>query len=286
MKRYITISVLLSFTALSAFGWGRQGHATVARIAEDHLTKTTKQCIDEILGGEHITQYASYGDDMKSALLYDYGYDFTDGNPRRGAYPHTFEVDAKTFRPTQDVYDNGRYVKNCIYFIKKYSEELKDWRHLSDSTRFVELVYMVHWFGDMHCPMHIRYYPVDMNIGHLNVIFAGEPLDFHHFWDSEALITKYPWSFSDLAYLFDTYSPEQIAAVIAGTPDDWGEDSARASWPMHQVKEGTKITGRWFTKNLPLVKSQIANAGYRLAHQLNMIFDAKYAKKYDRSLGK
>lgn len=283
MKTTTLTSLLLALCCVfstDAAGWGRQGHATVACIAEDHLTKTTKKCIDEILGGESIIQYASYADDMKKGIQIDYGYDFTDGSKRVSSYPHTFEVNAETFRPTQGVYDDGRYVKNCIYFIDKYAEELKNWREMSDSARFVELVHIVHWLGDMHCPMHIRYYPVDMNIGHIQVKWAGEMVDFHHFWDVEALVVKYPWSYSDIARLFDTYSKDEIKEIIKGTPDDWGEDSARASWPMHKIKEGKKITGVWLTEQSPLVKSQIAKAGYRLAHELNMIFDKNYAKRY------
>lgn len=282
MKK-IFIPILLILTAsLTAAGWGRAGHACVARIAENHLTETTKKCLDEILGGDRIVQYASYADDMKSAIKIDYGYDFIDGSPRVNSYPHTFEVDAKTLRPTQGVCDNGRYVKNCIYFIKEYSGQLKDWRHMADSARFVELVHMVHWLGDMHCPMHIRYYPIDMNIGHITVYRGKQALDFHHFWDDEAVSIKFPWSFSDLAYLFDTYTEEEIAAIIKGTPDDWGEDAARCSWPMHQIQDGTRLSGQWIVSILPLVKSQLAKGGYRLAHQLNMIFDARYAKNYGK----
>ena len=32
----------------------------------------------------------------------------------------------------------------------------------------------------------------------------------------------------------------------------------------------------------PLAQSQVRNAGFRLAHLLNMTFDPKYARKYNR----
>ena len=47
--------LLLLFAGLlntgSVFGWGREGHETIAKIAERNLTKRAKKRIEKYLGG-------------------------------------------------------------------------------------------------------------------------------------------------------------------------------------------------------------------------------------------
>ena len=264
----------------AAYGWGRKGHATIARIAEMHLTKTTQKKIAEIMHGEPISGYASYADDFKSKLLVDMGFDPIGGeDPRVNTLPHTFEANMD-FEPFRGINDNGRYVKNCIHFIEQYAEDLKDYKALDDSTAFTELVLIVHFVGDMHCPEHIRYYPEDMTIGKYNVTFRKEEIRYHTLWDSVIIENRYPWSFGDLAYLFDSASKDEIAGIVQGGPYDWGRDIAECCWPVHSVKPGDVLDNDWYNSVLPLMQSQIRKAGYRLAKELNMIFDPAYARKH------
>ena len=253
MKRTIIIACCLLMMCGTAQGWGRKGHATIARIAEMHLTKTTQKRIAEIMHGEPISGYASYA-------------------------PHTFEANMD-FEPFRGINDNGRYVKNCIHFIEKYAQDLKHYKELDDSTAFTELVLLVHFVGDMHCPEHIRYNPEDMTIGYYKVNFRGEDIRYHTIWDDMIIEIKHPWSFSDLAHMFDSASKEEIAEITKGGPYDWGRDVARCCWVTHQVKPGDVLTMDWYYDQLPLMRSQLRKAGYRLAKELNMIFDPAYARK-------
>lgn len=278
-KRLLLVLACALLCCSGAYGWGRYGHATIARIAESHLTKTTQKRIAEIMHGEHITGYASYADSHKASLLVDMGFDPVGEDPRVNTLPHTFEANMD-FEPFRGINDNGRYVKNCIHFIEKYAEDLKDYKALDDSTAFTELVLLVHFVGDMHCPGHIRYYPEDMTICKYNVFFRKEEIRYHTLWDSTLLELQHPWSFGDLAFLLDSSSEKEIAETVQGGPYDWGRDVARCSWPAHAVKPGDKLTMDWYYSMLPLLKSQIRKAGYRLAKELNMIFDPAYARKH------
>ena len=262
----------------TAAGWGRKGHATIARIAENHLTKTTKKKIAGIMHGEPISGYASYADDHKARLLVDMGFDPVGGEPRINTLPHTFEANMD-FEPFRGINDGGRYVKNCIHFIEQYASDLKD-KALDDSTAFTELVLLVHFVGDMHCPEHIRYNPDDMTIGYYKVNFRKEDIRYHTIWDDMIIEIKHPWSFSDLAYMFDSCSEDEIAEIVKGGPYDWGRDIAKCCWVTHQVKPGDVLTMDWYYDQLPLMRSQLRKAGYRLAKELNMIFDPAYARKH------
>lgn len=282
MKRILSAAVCLVLACSSASAWGRYGHATIAKIAENHLTAASKAAISEILDGESIVLYASYADENKGKMFIDLGCEPTSpGDKRFMNHPHTFEANMD-FEPFHGILDGGRYVKNCIHFVEEYAADLKDWKNLPDSLRWHELVLLVHFVGDMHCPEHIRYNPEDMTIGYYNVIYKGVETRYHTIWDDLYLTTKYPWSIGDLAMLFDSASEEQIAEIVKGGPYDWGRDVAKCCWPVHQIKPGETL-GKQFNKDMaPLLKSQIRKAGYRLAHELNMTFDAKYAKKHNK----
>ena len=57
------------------FGWGREGHETIAKIAERNLTKRAKKRIEKYLGGHSIVYYAKWMDEYRKAPEYA----FTDG---------------------------------------------------------------------------------------------------------------------------------------------------------------------------------------------------------------
>ena len=279
MKKTLILAACIMLCCGTAMGWGRKGHATIARIAEMHLTKTTQKKIAEIMRGEPVSGYASYADEHKGKLLVDFGFEPTDGSKRINTLPHTFEANMD-FEPFRGVNDNGRYVKNCIHFIEQYAEDLRNYKALDDSTAFTELVLLVHFVGDMHCPEHIRYNPGDMTIGYYDVTFRKEPIRYHTLWDSLIIEQTNPWSFGDLAYMFDSATPAEIDEIVAGGPYDWGRDVAKCCWPVHQVKPGDALTMDWYYEQQPLMRSQIRKAGYRLAKELNMIFDPAYARKH------
>lgn len=271
MKRLFTLMLVAVVAVGSVSAWGRLGHATVAKIAENHLTKKAKKQITEYLHGESIVKWASYADDSKPELLVDLGFEPTN-TKRLITYPHTFEANSDC-TPYCDIRKGDVYVKNCIYYIEKMAEELKNnAAEMSDSVRVASIALIVHFVGDMHCPEHIRY-PEDQTIGYYPVYFGKEKIRYHTLWDTPIIATRHPWGFSDTAALLDTYNKEQIASVTAGTPYDWGYDSAKASKKVHEVKEGAQLDKRlYMNEYTPLAESQIRKAGYRLAALLNDIF--------------
>ena len=61
--------LLLLFAGLlntgSVFGWGREGHETIAKIAERNLTKKAKKRIEKYLGGHSIVYFAKWMDEYR-----------------------------------------------------------------------------------------------------------------------------------------------------------------------------------------------------------------------------
>ena len=51
MKRFLLTLLCAVVLTTPAFGWGRLGHTTIAKVAEDHLTPKAKRQIDKYLDG-------------------------------------------------------------------------------------------------------------------------------------------------------------------------------------------------------------------------------------------
>lgn len=187
MKRPILLLALAATLCATQnlFAWGRLGHATVARIAEEHLTKKARANLDKWLDGESIVYYASWLDDYKPQMLVDLGYDPAKGD-RMHQLPHTFSVDAEgEVVPGNRWPGTDKYLANCLYYIEESADMLKNRiRELDDSTRLARIQLIVHCVGDMHCPAHIRY-PGNTTIGYYKVDYFGREMRYHTIWDSE-----------------------------------------------------------------------------------------------------
>ncbi len=75
-----------------------------------------------------------------------------------------------------------------------------------------------------------------------------------------------------------------IAKITEGDIYDWAHDAAVASLPVREhVRKGADLDAEWAIDRLDLTRMMIRKAGYRLAHQLNMLFDAKYARRHNKA---
>ena len=54
MKRIVLIALAGLILSSPAFGFGREAHETVAKIAENHLKPSVKKKIEKYLGGKSI----------------------------------------------------------------------------------------------------------------------------------------------------------------------------------------------------------------------------------------
>ena len=133
--------LLLLFAGLlntgSVFGWGREGHETIAKIAERNLTKKAKKRIEKYLGGHSIVYFAKWMDEYRHTPEYKFTNNW-----------HTVPVNAELRYEDSMLATGG----NAIYGLEQAIENLKNYRSLTDSAVEVNLKYIIHLVGDMHCP--------------------------------------------------------------------------------------------------------------------------------------
>ena len=269
MKRIITLFAALAALQMTAYGWGRIGHATIAQIAENHLTPKAKKLVTKYLNGASIIEYASYPDDYRQTHTFDLGFDPTN-SPRVVVWGHSFQANADG-----SLYHGERkgteYVKNCTGRIAAVIDDFaKNHKIMSDSARLVSLAFIVHIVGDIHCPQHVRYEDEPTSGGYM-VRFRNKDISLHAYWDAECLMRYHRWGFSDLAYLLDRHDKKTIAQLSQGDIYTWAEETARDSRYTVAVKEGDTITTDMSNRDIQHAQRQLCRAGYRLAKLLNDI---------------
>ena len=259
MKR-ILLTVLASLILCApSFGWGREGHETIAKIAENNLKPSAKKKIEKFLGNHSIVYFAKWMDD----------------------YRHTPEYGFTTNWHVASVDENLKYVPNekkgdAIIGLTQAVEALQNWKELSDSARALNLKYIIHLVGDMHCPGHIYYagknqnYKVNFGGGYVKPVLESK---IHTVWDMYAIQATRIWSVSEYAQELDRKSPKEMKEMVAGTPVDWFEDNAqRCLFQFDLAKPGDTLAQDFVNEVMPYLETQMLYAGYRLAAVLNSLF--------------
>ena len=280
MKRLITLIAACVLLGGSAFGWGIREHATVAQVAENHLSPKAKKLIANYLGGRPMAYYASHADIYRNDMLVDVGFVREDGS-RLVIFPHTDHVDAD-LKPYREITKgDGKVFGNMLFHLDRLAKNLKDnHRTMNDSVRLTHLYLLIHGIGDMHCPMHMRFADFKddryYSVGTYTVYFGKgkkmKKMNHHGLWDVHMISPIHPWSYEDMARLFDIYDKREAATFCEGDIFSWGEQVAKLSFPLREYGPGDKINEiEYRRKYQQMGESLLVQAGYRLAKILNEI---------------
>ena len=253
------ITLILAFVAIcfsqSAFAWGRIGHDAIAAIAERNLTPKAKKTIEKYIGHSIICD-ASWMDQFRHSRGYE-----------KTTRWHMGSVDAE-LKSTDEVRSP---LGDCTAELENAIKILKNYKEYNDSTVAVNIKYVIHLVGDMHCPSHIRYKGHNYKVKDLK--WYGKPTNYHKVWDSSVLEGNHGWSCTEYAQILDRATKKEQKAIVAGTPADWFEDSAKSCQVIYEWAQSGDNLGRNFVNGArDLTLDQVTKAGYRLAHILNELF--------------
>lgn len=255
MFRTATFLLVALCSVQTMFAWGRTGHDTVAAIAERHLTPKAKAGIEKYLG-HSIVYYASWMDHYRHTPEYKYTTTW-----------HSGAVDANLKSTTEARKKNG----DCVTEIENAIARLKDCKKLDSDAVSLNLKFIIHLAGDMHCPVHILYPDIKMKF---NVKLKGKQMSYHKVWDSGMLANAHAWSYTEYRDQLDRFSAKEREAMSAGTPADWFHESAVDCKVIYDwAKPGDDLGQDFVNKAHGLAEMQLVKAGYRLARTLNELFD-------------
>ena len=114
MKKLLLLlfAAALSLSASEpARAWGREGHETIAKIAERNLTKKAKKRIEKYLGGHSIVYFAKWMDEYRHTPEYKFTNNW-----------HTVPVNAELRYEDSMLATGG----NAIYGLEQAIENLKN----------------------------------------------------------------------------------------------------------------------------------------------------------------
>src|SRR5256885_1050309 len=169
MRRFAAFACLVAIAP--AFGWGPEGHNLVARLAAVRLTPAAAAKVAEILGpGVTLASISTWADQVRPSR--------TETGPW-----HYIDI------PIDKVHlDMQRDCPKGVCVIAKIEdfEKVLAAPETPPKERKEALMFIVHFVGDMHQPLHCSDNK-DKGGNGVKVDFFGKPSNLHTVWDSGLL---------------------------------------------------------------------------------------------------
>jgi S1/P1 Nuclease len=268
MRKFLAVLCLCVLAHSQLFAWGPKGHAVVADIAEARLTPVARKNLRLLLGNNSLASISTWPDAIRDLQPETYGWHFVD-IPGKAA---GFDEQRDCYRPQ----DKGPTAQtdhhNCVVDrIEIFRQKLAD-GNASELDRLIALMFVVHFVGDIHQPLHaiedarggndvkVRLFGVDQ--------CGNRPCNFHGAWDT-ALIEHAGLSEADYVRHLDTLiAANHWDQRPAGAPQEWANESHRAALRVW-LADGANLDEAYYRANIGLVDERLAMAGLRLAALLN-----------------
>jgi hypothetical protein len=285
VKQILILFLLLPPSLAGA--WGRQGHMTVALVAEGLMTPAAKRMVDELRraqgwkafkpgdsqyfknADEELTQFCQ-GPDVDLSLVGDWADAWREQHPETAPlhFVNTPLDGDGSRRAMEQACGNG-----CI--LSKLDQEISVLQDReADRTRRLEaLLWVVHLVGDVHQPLHCSDNG-DKGGNSVGVVIAGRIANLHSTWDTGFFYVEHARPTELAADLLDHECKDvpAVGPVNPETPWVWARESygVAKSFVYPQVKRnGGEFTRAEVDLAWPVLRKQLARAGVRLAAVLN-----------------
>jgi hypothetical protein len=273
-RMHAPLVVLLLLVPSSLLAWGGKGHAIVGAVAEAGLSADVAAQIHDLLPGQRLRDIASLPDDWRAQ------------ESRHERPGNTFALHFVNIPNDVATYDAARDCPTgeCVVAaIDTYRKILAD-RTQPKEKRHDALIFIVHFLGDIHQPLHCTEGQVppgtkdrdgnpvtgDQGGNLIKVSYLGGDSNLHKVWDSQ-IIEWGPVSVDDyVKRLFDyELRGRPVEELQRGTPVDWANESHYASvHNAYALPADGKILSDYPQRNLEVVYERLLRAGLRLRRVL------------------
>ena len=247
--RHLIILLLMTTFVL---GWGKTGHRTIGKIAEENLSLAAKAEITALFGHTDLARIANWADEIKSDPKWNYSHDWhyctiLDGEKYTG--PET----------------GGRAVQKVTEFSNLIKQGTLNTDDHKDILRFI-----VHIVGDLHQPMHVGN-GTDRGGNDVKVTWFREETNLHRVWDSQ-MIDHMQYSYTEFAQqiqlgLKDTDKSKLMNSDIM----NYVYSSSALREQIYVIGDGN-LSWKYIYKNREILEDRLLQAGYHLAALLNDIY--------------
>ena len=289
LSKSLKIAAFLSVLILpgSASAWGRQGHMTVALVAEGLLTPAAKQMVDELRrapgwetfkpgdsryfrkADEELTLFCQ-GPDENLSLAADWADAWRERH--RETAPWHF-VDTPVDGDGSTAAMEKACGEECILMaLHRQILVLQD-KGADKFLRLEALLWIVHLVGDVHQPLHCADNG-DKGGNGVPIVLLVKQGNLHWAWDTGLFNVEHarPAALAGDLLAHECKDVAAVGPVDPKTPWTWAQESfgVAKNFVYPQVRRnGGQFTRAEVDLAWPMVRKQLARAGVRLAAVLN-----------------
>jgi hypothetical protein len=272
----LCVPLCLGLLPRRAAAWGQEGHRIVARAAWQRLTPKARREVRKLLRpGETLESVSTWADTVRNFRPETSRWHYVDipkDEPGYDAARHCQRT------PLGDcvvlAVDGGRRtLRGAAAGLA--ADEAAFWLALmsaraSQQARYEALKFLVHFVGDLHQPLHCADNH-DRGGNDVAVTFFGQKSNLHRVWDSD--IIKRAGLNQTARRVAAAISTEDAAALAADPVVTWVDEAhTLARTNAYDVPADNRLGQDYYQKNRPVVETQLARAGARLAGILNEVF--------------
>jgi len=276
VTRFILMLATLVNACSLCMAWGGYEHTVIAYCAQDHLTENAQKHIKYYLD-QPIYEYAEWMD-------YEPMQEYPQYAPI-AKYGHVVAVGNNGEIPSQSPFENHQA---ALYpCMRQVLDVLKNHKNMPDSLVVLNLRYLIHMVGDLHCPGHVLYVDLPSDGSLLpasawssNRIwdkcwYKGSRKTIHWLWDTYLQHQHSGWNFAQWKDYLDCWDAVQISKATEGGLEDWIKGCAGVCDSLfdYSQKDGMYDESYYSGKALTLGDTQLRLSVYRLAKLLNDCFD-------------
>jgi hypothetical protein len=286
-----------------AIAWGDAGHRTVCEIAWRNLTPTAAAEVRRLLGAHPVIPVrAPRNRELGWACTYPDN--VVTGGPQRRAPEHFVNYPRTLLTVTPGTGCSGAPLCVISAILADYSRLRNS--ALSDEDRAEALIYLGHWLGDIHQPLHSSFRD-DQGGNEVN----SQGLctrSLHSTWDTCMLVQRTyanqsAPSIDDVQSVAASWSASvtdlQRADWLSSAPWQWSAESyavtlqpavgyctmaggtcqyspTQLGFLQGRPRTSVVVDGDYIGRSMPVIQRRITQAGVRLAHILNLALDPAY----------
>ncbi|MCW8125989.1 S1/P1 nuclease [Microbulbifer halophilus] len=256
----VALLVVMIAAAPRVFAWGGDGHRVVGELARFYLEPDTREKVERLLDSvdePSLAEASTWADRIRSDDSYDWA-----------APLHYINLpkDWQGYDEKRDCPPAGCLLKA----IERFEGVLGD-RSATETARAEALMFLAHFVGDLHQPMHVGLRE-DRGGNDVEVTFFGFDTNLHWLWDS-----KLPAGFIGDWRIYaeeaaEEITPEQRAAWRSGTVEDWAAES-------HELAHRYAYTDRkalgedYYLRNRDRAARRLHQGGVRAALLIEQALD-------------
>lgn len=260
MKKTLIALLIAGATIIQspAHAFGANGHRITGTIAEAFLSEKARAELHDIMGIESLAQTSTWPDEMRSNPA-DYWKKTTP------PWHYVSVPDGKTYLDVGAPPEGDAYTA-----LAAFRKDLLDPKS-SQAIKRRAVSFIVHIIGDLHQPLHVGN-GTDRGGNDFKVEFFWEQSNLHRVWDS-GLIDSQELSFTEFsAWLIPTISAEDVQNWKQTDPLVWMAESQAIRMNIYPSQANARLSYDYRYEHIPTIKIRLKQAGVRIAHYLNAIF--------------